>query len=52
MDDKKVFGPILHKLSFGEAINPPNGSKPLLSDYQVIVIGVDSAFFLSMITEL
>jgi predicted helicase len=51
MDDIDVFGPVLHKLSFGEAINPSDGSIPLLTDYQVVVIGVDNSFYSSMITE-
>jgi superfamily II DNA or RNA helicase len=36
MDNEMVFGPVLHSLSFGEAIR-----NDLLSDYQVVVIGVD-----------
>jgi superfamily II DNA or RNA helicase len=36
MDDEDVFGPVLHRLSFGEAIE-----RNLLSDYQVVVVGVD-----------
>jgi predicted helicase len=36
MDDEEVFGPVLHTLSFHEAIN-----RKLLTDYRVIVIGVD-----------
>ena len=36
MDDEAVFGPVLHRLSFGEAIE-----RDLLSDYQVVVVGVD-----------
>lgn len=35
MDDEKLFGKVFHNLSFGEAIQ---GN--LLSDYQVVVIGV------------
>ena len=40
MDDTTVFGEVFHTLSFGEAIerNPP-----LLTDYQVIIVGVDDA---------
>ena len=34
MDDEAVFGPVLHRLSFGEAIE-----RDLLSDYQVVVVG-------------
>jgi predicted helicase len=36
MDNDAVFGPVLHRLSFGEAIE-----RDLLSDYQVVVVGVD-----------
>ena len=35
MDDEHVYGPVLHKLSFGEAIK-----QELLSDYQVLIVGV------------
>jgi superfamily II DNA or RNA helicase len=35
MDDEHVFGPVLHKLSFGEAIR-----QDLLSDYRVLIVGV------------
>jgi hypothetical protein len=40
MDDPDTFGPVFHRLSFGEAIG-----KDLLSDYQVAVIGVDDATY-------
>jgi len=36
MDDEEKFGPVFHRLSFGEAIG-----KGLLTDYRVYVIGVD-----------
>ncbi len=36
MDDEEKFGPILHTLTFGEAIE-----RDLLSDYIVFVVGVD-----------
>jgi predicted helicase len=36
MDNEEVFGPVIHKLSFGEAIQ-----RELLTDYQVVIIGVD-----------
>jgi predicted helicase len=36
MDDEAAFGPVLHHLSFGEGI-----ARDLLSDYQVVVVGVD-----------
>lgn len=38
MDDRKHFGPVFHRLSFGEAI-----ARGLLSDYQVVIVGVDDA---------
>jgi predicted helicase len=40
MDDPDTFGPVFHRLSFGEAID-----RELLSDYQVAVIGVDDATY-------
>ena len=40
MDDERVFGPVLHRLTFGEAIE-----RDLLSDYQVVVVGVDNATY-------
>jgi superfamily II DNA or RNA helicase len=36
MDDESHFGPEFHCLSFGEAIE-----RDLLSDYQVVIVGVD-----------
>ena len=36
MDDEDVFGPVIHALTFGEAIQ-----RELLNDYQVVVVGVD-----------
>lgn len=36
MDDEDVFGPVIHRLTFGDAIQ-----RELLNDYQVIVVGVD-----------
>jgi superfamily II DNA or RNA helicase len=38
MDDEDHFGPVLHRLGFAEAI-----SRDLLSDYQVLVVGVSGA---------
>jgi len=46
MDDEVVFGPVLHKLSFGEAIE-----QDLLTDYQVVVVGIDNPTYSAMITE-
>ena len=39
MDDENVFGPVLHHLTFGQAITYQ--PKPLLTDYRVLVIGVN-----------
>jgi superfamily II DNA or RNA helicase len=48
MDDENIFGPEFHKLSFGQAIaNEP----PLLTDYQVVIIGVDSPMIEKYIQE-
>ena len=46
MDDVEKFGPELHKLSFGEAIE-----KELLTDYQVVIVGVDNELYSEMISE-
>ena len=51
MDDEAVFGPVLHKLPFGEAISPSDGSDPMLTDYQVVVVGIDNPSYSAMITE-
>ena len=40
MDNKAKFGPVFHKLGFAEAIE-----RALLTDYQVVVIGVDDATY-------
>jgi predicted helicase len=40
MDDESLFGPVLHRLSFAEAIE-----EGLLSDYQVAVVGVSDATY-------
>jgi predicted helicase len=40
MDDRGTFGPVFHRLSFGDAIE-----RDLLSDYQVAVIGVDDTTY-------
>jgi hypothetical protein len=37
-DDKTAFGPVFHRLGFAEAIE-----RALLTDYQVVVVGVDDA---------
>ena len=36
MDDETVFGPVIHQLTFGQAIQDE-----LLNDYQVVIVGVD-----------
>ena len=46
MDDEEVYGPVFHKLSFGEAIE-----QKLLSDYQVVIVGVDDSLCAEMIDE-
>ena len=38
MDDEATFGPVLHRLTFGTAIE-----RDLLSDYRVVVVGIDQA---------
>lgn len=40
MDDEAVFGPVLHTLTFGQAI-----AEDLLNDYQVVIVGVDQPMF-------
>ena len=42
MDNKRKFGPEFHKLGFAEAID-----RDLLTDYQVVVVGVDDATYLN-----
>ncbi|MDB9845090.1 Helicase associated domain protein [Burkholderiaceae bacterium] len=44
MDDESVFGRPLYTLSFGEAIR-----RRLLSDYRVVIVGVDDAMLASWI---
>ena len=46
MDDVAVFGPVLHKLTFGQAI-----AKDLLNDYQVVIVGVDEPMVKQWIDE-
>jgi superfamily II DNA or RNA helicase len=41
MDDESRFGPVFHRLGFAEAIE-----RGLLSDYQVVIVGVDDATYL------
>ncbi len=44
MDDESVFGKPLYTLSFGEAIE-----RKLLTDYRVVIVGVDDAMLASWI---
>lgn len=39
MDDEAVFGPVFHRLGFGEAVN-----RDLLTDYKVLVLTVDEDY--------
>lgn len=39
MDDESLYGPVLHRLGFGEAVE-----KDLLTDYKVLVLKVDESF--------
>ena len=41
MDDETEFGTVFYRLTFGEAIK-----RDLLTDYQVVVVGVDDATYL------
>ena len=41
MDDESRFGPVFHRLGFTEAIE-----RGLLTDYQVVVVGVDNETYL------
>jgi len=46
MDDESVFGPVLHRLTFGQAID-----RELLADYQVVIVGVDSPSYLHLVSN-
>jgi superfamily II DNA or RNA helicase len=46
MDDESVFGPVLHRLTFGQAID-----QNLLSDYQVVVVGIDDSTYQDMVSQ-
>jgi len=46
MDDESKFGPVLHRLTFGEAIE-----RDLLCDYVVVVVGVDEASYRAHVEE-
>ena len=38
MDDEAKFGPVFHRLTFGQAIE-----QKLLADYRVVIVGIDDA---------
>ena len=40
MDDNEVFGPVFHELKFSEAIR-----RKLLTDYRVVIVGVDDPMY-------
>ena len=46
MDNEDVFGPVLHKLTFGQAIK-----ESLLSDYQVVIVGINNSLYADMIAN-
>jgi predicted helicase len=48
MDDEEAFGKPFHTLTFGEAIKR---KPPLLTDYQVVIVGVDNAMIAEWIKD-
>ena len=46
MDNEAVFGPVVHKLTFGQAISDGH-----LNDYQVVIVGVDEPMVKMWIDE-
>lgn len=46
MDDTKVYGPVFHELNFSEAI-----AKDILTDYKVVVVGVEKEEYKKLITK-
>ena len=46
MDDEAVFGPVCHRLTFADAI-----AQGLLSDYRVVIVGIDDARYHAYATE-
>jgi superfamily II DNA or RNA helicase len=46
MDDEESFGSVFHRLSFSEAL-----TRDLLSDYQVVVVGIDDETCKSMVDQ-
>ncbi len=51
MDDESLFGPVLHRLSFSDAIKQDKKGNSLLTDYQIVVMGVKSESLKSLIDE-
>jgi len=48
MDDETLFGKPLYTLSFGEAIS---SNPPLLTDYRVLIVGVESSMIKNLISK-
>ena len=46
MDDESIFGPVFFRLSFGDAIK-----RGLLTDYQLVIIGVDDGMIAEYINK-
>lgn len=46
MDDEELFGPVLHRLSFGRAIE-----QGLLSNYRVLIVGIDDPSLAEVVAE-
>jgi predicted helicase len=46
MDDEHLFGQVLHRLNFSEAI-----TRDLLTDYKVIIVGVDDPMIKAWIDQ-
>ena len=46
MDDEHLFGQVLHRLNFSEAI-----ARDLLTDYKVIIVGVDDPMIKAWIDQ-
>ena len=46
MDDESLFGPVFHRLSFRDAMH-----EGLLTDYRVVIVGVNEARYREMVDE-
>lgn len=46
MDDKAIFGPLFHRYNFGDAI-----SDKVISDYQIVVAGIQEGKFYKWLSE-